>query len=107
MRPAAVDVASGVERAPGVKDPEKVKTVHRQCPQLPDRQGHFGEFGGRYVAETLMPALLELDAAYRKLRRDRDFSVRCATTCASTPAARRRCTSPRASPSGSAAPRST
>jgi tryptophan synthase beta chain len=41
---------------------------------LPDRLGHFGEFGGRYVAETLMPALLELDAAYRKLRRDRDFT---------------------------------
>jgi tryptophan synthase beta chain len=40
---------------------------------LPDRQGHFGIFGGRYVAETLMPALLELEAAYRHLRRDRDF----------------------------------
>ena len=42
--------------------------------ELPDRSGHFGEFGGRYVAETLMPALLELDAAYRKLRRDRQFT---------------------------------
>src|SRR5512143_2245760 len=42
-------------------------------PALPDRQGHFGQFGGRYVAETLMPALLELDAAYTRLRRDRDF----------------------------------
>jgi tryptophan synthase beta chain len=40
---------------------------------LPDRQGHFGIFGGRYVAETLMPALLELEAAYRRLRRDRAF----------------------------------
>ncbi len=40
---------------------------------LPDRQGHFGTFGGRYVAETLMPALDELDTAYRKLRRDRTF----------------------------------
>jgi tryptophan synthase beta chain len=43
-------------------------------PELPDRLGHFGEFGGRYVAETLMPALLELDAAYRTLRRNRDFT---------------------------------
>jgi tryptophan synthase beta chain len=41
---------------------------------MPDRLGHYGEFGGRYVAETLMPALLELEAAYRKLRRDRDFT---------------------------------
>src|SRR5512143_573003 len=40
---------------------------------LPDRQGHFGQFGGRYVAETLMPALLELDEAYARLRRDREF----------------------------------
>jgi tryptophan synthase beta chain len=35
--------------------------------------GHYGQFGGRYVAETLMPALLELEAAYKRLRRDRDF----------------------------------
>jgi len=42
-------------------------------PSMPDRLGHFGEFGGRYVAETLMPALLELDTAYRRLRRDKDF----------------------------------
>jgi tryptophan synthase beta chain len=41
--------------------------------RLPDRHGHFGVFGGRYVAETLMPALIELDAAYRRVRRDADF----------------------------------
>jgi tryptophan synthase beta chain len=41
--------------------------------RTPDRLGHFGEFGGRYVAETLMPALIELEAAYKALRRDRDF----------------------------------
>src|SRR5713101_5714642 len=40
---------------------------------LPDRHGHFGAFGGRYVAETLMPALLELEVAYRRVRRDPDF----------------------------------
>jgi tryptophan synthase beta chain len=32
--------------------------------QQPDAHGHFGQFGGRYVAETLMPALLELEQAY-------------------------------------------
>jgi tryptophan synthase beta chain len=41
--------------------------------KLPDRKGHFGIFGGRYVAETLMPALIELENAYRKFRRDRAF----------------------------------
>src|SRR6202795_4477999 len=44
-----------------------------RMPPLPDRHGHFGIFGGRYVAETLMPALLELESAYRRIRRDRDF----------------------------------
>ncbi|MEO8601620.1 MAG: tryptophan synthase subunit beta [bacterium] len=39
----------------------------------PDQHGRYGEFGGRYVAETLMPALLELETAYRKLRRERAF----------------------------------
>jgi len=33
----------------------------------PDAKGHFGAFGGRYVAETLMPALLELEQAYRTI----------------------------------------
>jgi tryptophan synthase beta chain len=41
--------------------------------RLPDAAGHFGVFGGRYVAETLMPALLELEAAWGRLRRDRTF----------------------------------
>jgi tryptophan synthase beta chain len=40
---------------------------------LPDKHGHFGIFGGRYAAETLMPALVELEEAYLKARRDREF----------------------------------
>jgi len=40
---------------------------------LPDSRGRFGEFGGRYIAETLMPALLELEQAYRAARRDKAF----------------------------------
>ncbi len=41
--------------------------------KVPDRRGHFGVYGGRYVAETLMPALTELERAYAKARRDRSF----------------------------------
>ena len=41
--------------------------------KLPDQKGHFGEFGGRYVSETLMPALLELEAAYARIRREPGF----------------------------------
>ncbi len=40
---------------------------------LPDATGHFGEFGGRYVPEILMPALLELEDAYLKIKTDVDF----------------------------------
>jgi tryptophan synthase beta chain len=39
----------------------------------PDAKGHFGQFGGRYVAETLMPALLELEQAYREAQADPSF----------------------------------
>jgi len=40
---------------------------------LPDKRGHFGIYGGRYVAETIMPALLELEKAYADCRADRSF----------------------------------
>jgi len=39
----------------------------------PDSNGHFGIFGGRYVPETLMPILLELEKEYNKYRFDKDF----------------------------------
>ncbi|MFI5352596.1 MAG: tryptophan synthase subunit beta [Candidatus Binatales bacterium] len=40
---------------------------------LPDSHGRFGVYGGRYVAETLIPALLELERAYKDARRDPKF----------------------------------
>ena len=40
---------------------------------LPDSKGHFGQFGGRFIPETLMPAVVELAAAYQAARRDRRF----------------------------------
>ncbi|OEU48381.1 MAG: tryptophan synthase subunit beta [Desulfuromonadales bacterium C00003096] len=39
----------------------------------PDSNGHFGPFGGRYVAETLMPSLIELEQAYREAQNDPTF----------------------------------
>lgn len=39
----------------------------------PDERGHFGVYGGRYAAETLMPALLTLDQAYRSALADAGF----------------------------------
>ncbi|MDI6821637.1 MAG: tryptophan synthase subunit beta [Actinomycetota bacterium] len=40
---------------------------------MPDRTGHFGEFGGKFVPETLMTALAELEEAYNKYKEDEDF----------------------------------
>lgn len=39
----------------------------------PDERGHFGAYGGRYVAETLMPLILEVEKAYTKAKTDKDF----------------------------------
>ena len=41
----------------------------------PDNRGHFGDFGGRYVAETLMPLILELERAYRAAQTDPAFKA--------------------------------
>ncbi|WP_141434234.1 tryptophan synthase subunit beta [Bacillus sp. 03113] len=40
---------------------------------LPDEKGHFGKYGGRFVPETLMQAVLELEAEYKKAIKDEAF----------------------------------
>ena len=40
---------------------------------LPDSLGRFGEYGGRFVPETLMPAVYELESAYREVMADEEF----------------------------------
>jgi len=41
----------------------------------PDERGHFGIFGGRFVAETLMPLVLDLEREYRAAQSDPDFAA--------------------------------
>ena len=41
----------------------------------PDERGHFGQFGGRYVAETLMPLILDLEREYRAAQQDPAFQA--------------------------------
>jgi tryptophan synthase beta chain len=41
----------------------------------PDDRGHFGQFGGRYVAETLMPLVLDLEREYRAAQQDPAFAA--------------------------------
>ncbi|MGH2357961.1 MAG: tryptophan synthase subunit beta [Candidatus Limnocylindria bacterium] len=74
-RPALVDAASGLERD-GESDPRRIRAFVRNARRDPtgadrvDARGRFGRFGGRYVPETLIPALDELAAAWREASRD-------------------------------------
>ncbi len=40
---------------------------------VPDISGHFGKYGGRFVAETLVPLILEVEKAYKRIRRKKEF----------------------------------
>ncbi|UAW99728.1 tryptophan synthase subunit beta [Halopseudomonas nanhaiensis] len=42
---------------------------------IPDQRGHFGPYGGRFVSETLMDALQELEALYNRLSQDAEFQA--------------------------------
>jgi tryptophan synthase beta chain len=45
---------------------------------MPDKKGHFGVYGGKFVPETLMPALEELEKAYVAAKKDREFQAELA-----------------------------
>lgn len=48
-------------------------TIQNSLKQMPDANGHFGPYGGRYVAETLMPLILAVEAAYDAAKADPAF----------------------------------
>jgi tryptophan synthase beta subunit len=85
LRPYAVDVSGGVEAAKGIKDAVKMtalmrgilmsnaQSVSNQIQKLPDANGHFGIYGGLFVAETLMQPLEELRQAYELYLKDSSF----------------------------------
>jgi len=50
-------------------------TLPNSLRQQPDSTGHFGDYGGRYVAETLMPLILELEREYRAAKADPAFKA--------------------------------
>ncbi|KPK02703.1 MAG: tryptophan synthase subunit beta [Nitrospira bacterium SG8_35_4] len=47
--------------------------MNRKIKRLPDRSGHFSIYGGRFVPETLMPALIELENSYKSIKKDEAF----------------------------------
>ncbi len=65
MTPAKGAAATTAGRRP--KDPPNTYRAG------PDEGGHFGAFGGRFVAETLMPLILEVEAAYAAAKADPEF----------------------------------
>ncbi len=48
-------------------------TIKNSLKQLPNEKGYFGSFGGRYVSETLMPLILEVEKEYNKIKNDNSF----------------------------------
>ncbi|SNS08377.1 tryptophan synthase, beta chain [Sphingomonas laterariae] len=50
-------------------------TLPNSLRNQPDARGHFGQFGGRYVAETLMPLILDLEREYRAAKADPAFQA--------------------------------
>ncbi|MBN8814583.1 MAG: tryptophan synthase subunit beta [Sphingomonas sp.] len=50
-------------------------TLPNSLRNQPDERGHFGQFGGRYVAETLMPLILDLEREYRAAKADPAFAA--------------------------------
>ncbi len=48
-------------------------TIKNSYKHLPNEKGYFGNFGGRYVSETLMPLILEVEKEYEKIKNDENF----------------------------------
>ena len=111
MRPAGIDVSSGVERRPasrtrrgcarcssavrgsgGVRDDQAGTSTERAVfgQRDPDARGYFGEFGGRFVPETLMAPVEELTRRVLPRRARTRRSSRSSTRCCSTTSAGRR-----------------
>ena len=41
---------------------------------VPDKSGHFGKYGGRFVSETLVPLILEVEKAYKNFKKKKKFT---------------------------------
>ena len=68
------DVSQGVQKSILKRPPLcENTTMQNSFKNQPDENGHFGIYGGRYVAETLMPLILEVESAYLAAKDDPSF----------------------------------
>ena len=79
VEPYAVDACSRLEEVAGKKDARKLREFFSAVRTLadfqPDERGYWGEFGGRFVPETLVSPLEELTSSYFAARDDADFQA--------------------------------
>ena len=75
--------------------------------QLPDEKGFYGKFGGQFVPETLMTAVIELDKAYREAKADPSFQAELDDLLKNYVGRETLYTTPKASPSTSEEHKST
>lgn len=67
---------NGQVRCTLAAEPETLRTPELKDYERPDSFGRFGIFGGKYVPETLMAALANLEEAYRSMANNAEFQVR-------------------------------
>ncbi|MBO5302895.1 MAG: tryptophan synthase subunit beta [Lachnospiraceae bacterium] len=79
LHPFAVDASSGLETN-GIKDKQKmtdfvnaVRQRRKDDGGMTEKNGRFGMYGGQYIPETLMHAVIELEEAYKHYKNDMDF----------------------------------
>ncbi|MBO6103378.1 MAG: hypothetical protein J6P03_09035, partial [Opitutales bacterium] len=70
VEPFALDANSALETQPGKKSILKIRQFMEK---IKTKKGRYGIYGGMYVAETLMPALFELERVFEESRRDPEF----------------------------------
>lgn len=73
LHPYAVDVSSACE-VDGYKDEKKVREIVGGIKAMQQSKGRFGEFGGQFIPETLMNAVIELEEAYEHYKNDPEFN---------------------------------
>lgn len=66
-------IGEGLVTAYNIEEATRTMAMNENKQQMPDGKGRFGKYGGRFVPETVIPALLELEEKYLQLREDKEF----------------------------------